>query len=74
MRKCKSEERGQRVERLSNLKRFEVIIMKSGGITFLPRSKRHLISWLHSPSVVILEPGKIKSDTVSTVSPMYTYG
>ena len=37
-------------------------------ITFL-RSKRLLISWLHSPSAVILEPPKIKSDTVSTVSP-----
>ena len=33
-------------------------------ITFLPRSKRLLISWLQSPSVVILEPQKIKSDTV----------
>ena len=33
--------------------------------TFLPRSKRLLISWLQSPSVVILEPRKIKSDTVS---------
>ena len=38
-------------------------------ITFLPRSKRLLISWLQSPSVVILEPRKIKSDTVSTVPP-----
>ena len=37
--------------------------------TFLPRSKRLLISWLQSPSAVILEPRKIKSDTVSTVSP-----
>ena len=37
-------------------------------ITFLPRSKHLLISWLQSPSVVILEPRKIKSDTVSTVS------
>ena len=34
-------------------------------ITFLPRSKRLLISWLQSPSAVILEPRKIKSDTVS---------
>ena len=33
--------------------------------TFLPRSKRLLISWLQSPSAVILEPPKIKSDTVS---------
>uniref|UniRef100_A0AC11EF50 Uncharacterized protein n=1 Tax=Ovis aries TaxID=9940 RepID=A0AC11EF50_SHEEP len=38
-------------------------------ITFLPRSKCLLISWLQSPSAVILEPRKIKSDTVSTVSP-----
>ena len=38
-------------------------------IIFLPRSKRLLISWLQSPSAVILEPPKIKSDTVSTVSP-----
>ena len=38
-------------------------------ITFLPRSKRLLISWLQSPSTVILEPRKIKSATVSTVSP-----
>ena len=38
-------------------------------ITFLPRSKRLLISWLQSPSGVILEPKKIKSATVSNVSP-----
>ena len=38
-------------------------------ITFLPRSKRLLISWLQSPSAVILEPKKIKSFTVSIVSP-----
>ena len=38
-------------------------------ITFLPRSKHLLISWLQSSSAVILEPPKIKSDTVSTVSP-----
>ena len=38
-------------------------------ITFLPRSKCLSISWLQSPSAVILEPPKIKSDTVSTVSP-----
>ena len=37
-------------------------------IIFLPRSKHLLISWLQSPSAVILEPPKIKSDTVSTVS------
>ena len=41
-------------------------------ITFLPmRSKRLLISWLQSPSAVILEPPKIKSDTVSNVSPYF---
>ena len=38
-------------------------------ITFLPRSKRLLISWLQSPSTVILEPKKIKSVTLSIVSP-----
>ena len=38
-------------------------------ITFLLRSKRLLISWLQSPSALIWEPPKIKSDTVSTVSP-----
>ena len=38
-------------------------------IAFLSRSKRLLISWLQSPSAVILEPPKIKSATVSTVSP-----
>ena len=38
-------------------------------ITFLPRSERLLISWLQSPSAVILEPKKIKSVAVSIVSP-----
>ena len=42
-------------------------------ITFLPRSKRLLISWLQSPSVVILEPRRIKSDAVSTVSPSISH-
>ena len=42
-------------------------------ITFLPKSKRLLISWLQSPSAVILEPKKIKSDTVSTVSPSISH-
>ena len=37
-------------------------------VAFLPRSKRLLISWLQSPSAVILEPPKMKSDTVYTVS------
>ena len=38
-------------------------------ITYLPRNKHILISWLQSPSAVILEPPKIKSVTVSIVSP-----
>ena len=42
-------------------------------ITFLPRSKHLLISWLQSPSAVILEPKKIKYDTVSTVSPSISH-
>ena len=42
-------------------------------ITFLPRSKCLLISWLQSPSAVILEPPKIKSDAVSTVSPSISH-
>ena len=42
-------------------------------IVFLPRSKRLLISWLLSPSAVILEPRKIKSTTVSTVSPFISH-
>ena len=42
-------------------------------IAFLPRSKYLLISWLQSPSAVILEPKKIKSVTVSTVSPSICY-
>ena len=42
-------------------------------ITFLPRSKHLLISWLQSPSAVILEPKKLNSDTVSTVSPSISH-
>ena len=42
-------------------------------IAFLPRSKHLLISWLQSPSAVILEPKKIKSVTVSIVSPSICY-
>ena len=42
-------------------------------ITFLPKSKHLLISWLQSPSAGILEPQKIKSDTVSTVSPFISH-
>ena len=42
-------------------------------ITFLPRSKHLLISWLQSPPAMILVPPKIKSDTVSTVSPSISH-
>ena len=42
-------------------------------ISFLPSSKHLLISWLKSPSAVILEPRKIKPDTVSTVSPSISH-
>ena len=42
-------------------------------ITFLPRNKHRLISWLQSPSAVILEPKNIKSHTVSTVSPSISH-
>ena len=42
-------------------------------ITFLPRSKRLLISWLQSLSAVILDPPKIKSNTVYTVSPSISH-
>ena len=47
-------------------------MLSSLGIAFLPRSKSLLISWLQSPSVVIFEPPKIKSVTVSTVSHVST--
>jgi len=42
-------------------------------ITFIPRSKLLLFSWLQSPSAVILEPQKIRSATVSTVSPSISH-
>ena len=42
-------------------------------VAFLPRSKHLVISWLQLPSPVILEPPKIKSDTVSTVSPSISH-
>ena len=48
-------------------------ILSRSVITFLPRSKRLLISWLQSPSAVILELPKIKSVTVSTVSPSISH-
>ena len=53
---------GKVMSLLSNILFFLVI-------TFLPRSKRLLISWLQLPSAVILEPKKIKSVTISIVSP-----
>ena len=43
------------------------------AIAFLPRSKCLLISWLQLPFTVILEPKKLKSDTVSTVSPSISH-
>ena len=48
-------------------------ILSRLAITFLPRSKHLLISWLQSPSAVILEPPKIKSDSVSTISPSISH-
>ena len=42
-------------------------------ITFLSMSKHILVSWLQSPSAVILEPPKIKSDTISNVSPSISH-
>ena len=52
-----------RLKRLSSSSSSRLVI------TFLPRSKCLLMSWLHSPSAVIWEPKKIKSLTVSIVSP-----
>ena len=57
-----------RLKRLSSRSSSSRLVM-----TFLPRSKRLLISWLQSPSAEILEPPKIKSDTVSTVSPSISH-
>ena len=51
-----------------------LIMLSRLVITSLPRSKRHLISWLQSQSAVILEPPKIKSVTVSIVSPSICHG
>ena len=48
-------------------------MLSSLVIAFLPRSKSLLISWLHSPSRVILEPSKIKSITLSIVSPCVSH-
>ena len=52
---------------LNILSRLVITFLPRSKRLFLPRSKCLLISWLQSPSVVILEPPKIKSDTVSTV-------
>ena len=53
---------------------FQARVLVWGAIAFsIPRSKRLLISWLQSPSAVILEPKKIKSDAVSTVSPSVSH-
>ena len=49
------------------------IILSRMVIAFLPRSKYLLMSWLQSPSAMILEPKKIKSLTVSIVSPSICY-
>ena len=49
-------------------------MLSKSAIAFLPRSKRLLISWLQSPSAVILEPKNIKSVTVSIVSPSICHG
>ena len=48
-------------------------MLSSLAISFLLRSKHLLISWVQSPSAVILEPPKIKSDTVSTISPSISH-
>ena len=48
-------------------------MLSSLVITSLPRSERLLISWLQSPSAVILEPRKIESATVFTVSPSISH-
>ena len=62
--------RGTCVDKVMSL----LLNMLSGlVITFLPRSKHLLISWLQSSSAVILEPRKIKSATVSTVSPSISH-
>ena len=58
----------------TRLKQLNLLLSSSRlVITFLPRSKSLLSSWLQSPSAVILEPRKIKSDTVSTVSPSISH-
>ena len=56
------------MERVGKVTSLLFNILSSLITVFLPRAKCLLISWLQSPSAVILEPRKIKSDTVSTVS------
>ena len=55
------------------LTRQTSLVLSMLVITFLPRSKCLLISWLQSPSAVILEPPKIKSDSIYTVSPSISH-
>ena len=55
---------------LRNINHLRYADVSRSVIAFLPRSKRLLISQLQSPSAVILEPRKIKSDNVSIVSPL----
>ena len=57
----------------SNVSAFYYAVLSRLVIAFLPRSKQLLISWLQSPSAEILEPKKIKSLTVSIVSPSICY-
>jgi len=54
---------------VSNVMSLLLNMLSRFVIAFLPKSKHLLISWLQSPSAVLLEPKKIKSITVSTVSP-----
>ena len=63
----------QRVKYESDFTSLHLNLLCRLVITFLPRSKHLLISWLQSPSAVILEPSKIKSATVSTVSPSISH-
>ena len=62
-----------KVKEESEIAGLKLKIQKTKIIAFLPRSKCLFISWLQSPSAVILEPPKIKSDSVSTVSPSISY-
>ena len=52
---------------------MSLLFMSRLVLAFLSRSKHLLISWLQSPSAVILKPPKIKSDPVSTVSPSISH-